>query len=336
MFYSRPDIAPLAWDLVAVPTPNGSRNFDGLTADGRPVDFRFSSGWLIVERGEPGADPDADMVEILSVPISPFGTMDILPEQICDILGLTVNGHKVDLPPWLGGSRGFDWSGRTTYWESTHRMLSDWDAEPFTEEVCRAFPGSIIIQPAWYKGPYKLRCRQIRFLMSTDDVATIGVGYDKSRLETLLAADEVPIDDFESVFEFSIEFSRAESPFEDITGKQYIDSRGAAKLALEYSTMRHRKYRIRTNYRTEDARAQDRMRKLQSVIDSYFGRGLEVVDLRSGKVLRQDLSDEEDSKSYSRKFRDWCFANPARFLYVWWEKGAAGENDVFVGMRPLR
>ena len=30
MFYSRPNIEPLGWDLVDLPTPNGSKNFDGL------------------------------------------------------------------------------------------------------------------------------------------------------------------------------------------------------------------------------------------------------------------------------------------------------------------
>ena len=56
MFYSRPKIEPLGWDLVDLPTPNGSKNFDALTSDGRPLDFRFSSGWLTVEQGEAGAE----------------------------------------------------------------------------------------------------------------------------------------------------------------------------------------------------------------------------------------------------------------------------------------
>src|SRR5262252_6155752 len=95
MFYSRPKIEPLHWDLVDLPTPNGSRNFDGLTSDRRPVDFRFSGGWLTVERGAPGASPDDPMEEALSIQIAPFGVLDIEPEQICDMLGLTINGRKI-------------------------------------------------------------------------------------------------------------------------------------------------------------------------------------------------------------------------------------------------
>ena len=149
------------------------------------------------------------MEEVLAAAISPFGTMDIQAEQLCDILGITVNGKKVDPPTRPGGARGFDWSGRTTYWESTHRMLPQWAAEPFTQKVCQAFPGSILIQPSWHNGPYKLGCRQIKFLMDTDAHVIIGIGYDKARLERMLETEDVPIPEFESLFEFSIEFSRA-------------------------------------------------------------------------------------------------------------------------------
>src|ERR1043165_1048525 len=123
MFYSRPDIDPLGWDLLDLPTPNGSRNFDARTSDDRPVDFRFSSGWLTVERGEPGAPQDETGTEtVLEKQIAPFGVMDIYPEQICDLLGLTVSGEKVVLEDLSPQARGFDWSGQTTYWVSTHRL----------------------------------------------------------------------------------------------------------------------------------------------------------------------------------------------------------------------
>src|ERR1700733_14319457 len=117
MFYSRPKVDALSWDLTDLPTPNGSKHFDAFTSDKRPVDFRFSGGWLTVEIGPAGAAPDGpDMKEVLSIPISPFGTMDIQPEQICDILGLTVNGQKIDSAGISTTARGFAWSGPTTCW----------------------------------------------------------------------------------------------------------------------------------------------------------------------------------------------------------------------------
>src|ERR1700674_363679 len=77
MFYSRPAIEPLAWDLTDWPAPNGSRYFDAPTPDRRPVSIRFGGGWLTVKRGPKNASLDCpDMEEILCVRIAPFGTMD--------------------------------------------------------------------------------------------------------------------------------------------------------------------------------------------------------------------------------------------------------------------
>src|SRR5580704_8677762 len=152
MFYSRPKIEPLGWDLVDLPTqsPDSDKHFDCRTSDMRPADLQFSGGWLTVARGAVNAPHDSDtMEEMLSVPISPFGTMDIYPEQLCDILGLTVNGRKIDASGLNELARGFDWSGRTTYWESTHLMKHRQDAEIFVREASRLFPGSTLVQPAW-------------------------------------------------------------------------------------------------------------------------------------------------------------------------------------------
>ena len=44
MFYSRPPIEPLGWDLTDWPRPEGSRSFDAFTSDQRPVHIRFSGG----------------------------------------------------------------------------------------------------------------------------------------------------------------------------------------------------------------------------------------------------------------------------------------------------
>src|ERR1051326_1279076 len=177
MFYSRPNIASLGWDLVALPTPNGSRNFDGLTHDGRPVDFRFSSGWLTVERGKPGADSDDEMETVLSQQISPFGVIDIDGEQICDILGLTVQGRKTEPERVSHLSRGFDWTGQTTYWRSTHRMLPQDYAEILTRKISQTFPGSVMVQPKWGTA-LGVRVRQIKFFMNSDEMVSIGVSYD--------------------------------------------------------------------------------------------------------------------------------------------------------------
>jgi hypothetical protein len=328
MFYSRPAIEPLGWDLFSLPVSDGCKHFDALTSDMRPVDFRFSGGWLTVERGPANAPPDSpDMEEVLSVPISPFGTMDIEPEQLCDILGLTVNGRKIDSAGIRTGARGFDLSGRTTYWQSTHLMEPDDDARLFIQALTDAFPGSILIQPQWGSHGHA-RCRQIKFLMESDELVTLGIDPDKALLRTMLAGVKVTWEEFESAFGYSIEFSRRDNSFQDVTGSRYIHQNGAAKHDLRYSVVHHRQYRICTQYRTEDPEAQARTRKLLSVIDTFFRRGLRMVDLQTGAVLMEDIPDDTDEKSYSIALRDRCLERPKNYLFV------GIKDSAFYGARP--
>jgi hypothetical protein len=272
------------------------------------------------------------METVLSMPISPFGTIDIFPEDICEILGLTVNGKQISAPPVAPGGLDFDWSGRTTYWVSTHRMMLRDDAETLVRRISNAFPGSVLLQPSWPEGPLKVRCRQIKFMMPTDTMVSIGVDCDKSRLDQMLAAEEVPTAEFEDVIRYRINLIRADHEGEDMTLKRHIDSRGARELDLDYDVIHHRRYRITTQYATDDARAQSIMKELLAIFDDYFYRGIQIVDLRTGAIVEEDLTDEEDTKSYSKTFRGWCLERPRRYLYV----GILGypDNKTFVGFRP--
>jgi len=338
MFYSRPDIEPLGWDLLDLPTPNGSKNFDARTSDDRPIDFRFSSGWLIVQRGEPGAPQDGtDMETVLEKQIAPFGVMDIFPEDICGILGLTVEGKKISLADLSPRARGFfDWSGRTTYWVSTHRMMWRDDAEELSEKITSAFPGSVILQPVWVTG-LRVRFREIRFLMRTDEMVSIGIDVDRTRLDTLLAREEISNEEFEDLVPFRIDFSRVDWGNEDLTGKRFIDERGAAKLDLKYEVTAQRRYRILTQFATDDSRAQQIMAGLLRIVNEHFCRGLRVVDLQTGDVIAEDRTDEEDTRSYSKHLRDWCLERPDRYLYVDINRHPSepGQGWKFVGLQPL-
>jgi hypothetical protein len=325
MFYSRPKIEPLGWDLIGLPEANGSRNFDGTTSDGQhAIDFRFSSGWLTVTR---------DSEEVLSLQIAPFGIMDIWPEQICDILGLTIDGEKVSLDPISSLSRGFDWSGQTTYWRSKHRMNWDTDAETLVRIINETFPGSVLLQPSWGSG-LRVRSRQIKFMMRTDEMVSIGIDCEKDRLERMLAAETVSDDEFESILTYRIDVIRSDHYGEDLTGIRFIKSKGADELQLDYDVTAQRKFRIETTFRTDDMRAQSIMKKLLAIIDGFFCRGMQVVNLQTGSIMGEDSTDdEEDSKSYSRSLRDWCMERPRRFLFVSTHQDR--DERLFVGYRPL-
>jgi hypothetical protein len=181
MFYSRPDIEPLAWDLLDLPTPNGSRNFGARTSDGRPIDFRFSSGWLTVERGEPGArDKETDSETVLSVQVAPLGVTDIYPEDLYDILGFTVPGRMISSSELSAQPARFRLVG-------PHDVLGHAQDDGSrrrrgtVEKIIAAFPGSVLRQPAWGSG-LRVRFREIRFMMNSDEMVSIGVDVDRPRL----------------------------------------------------------------------------------------------------------------------------------------------------------
>ena len=330
MFYGRPAIEALRWDLTALPIPDGSRNFAAVTSDGRPVDLRFSSGWLTVERGEAGASPDSNLDEVLSMPISPFGVVDISPEQLCDILGLTVRGEAVIAPDHYG-MRGFDWSGRTISWSSTHRMLATGDAEVLTAAICDAVGDVVLLQPVWEWQPPRVRCRSIRFLMASDEIVTFAVGLDPSRLAKLREADEIPLEEFDRLLDPRIDLWRSDRG-ENLTGADLIRRRAPA-LGVDYEVIPHRRYQLSIKYRTADPIAHTHVSSVLRVLDRHMCRGLDVVDLETGAVLRQDREDEEDTRSYSVRLRDWCLERPNRFISV--EVRREGSREQYVGYRPL-
>jgi hypothetical protein len=337
MFYSRPKVEPFGWDLVDYPTQNGSKHFDATTSDGRPVDFRFGGGWLSVEIGPPGSSPDGPgMKEVLSLPISPFGTMDIQPEQICDILGLTVNGNKIDSAGIATGARGFDWSGNSTYWESTHMMLPSDDPRIFVQKLRDAFPEGFLVQPEW--GSHgQLRCRQVRFLMASDKIVALGIGPDQAMIEKTLSGEKISTEEFEATFAFCILFVHDEPILGDVTGGKYIHQNGAADLGLKYFTIDHRRYRISVQYPTRNQMARVRMKILMTLIDSYFCRGLRAVNLQTGAVIAENLIDDQDKRSYSIALRDRWLEDPSRYLFVGRTIPAdefGGEGGVYYGLRP--
>lgn len=330
MFYGRPAIERLGWDLTALPEPYGSRNFHAVTVDGRPLDMRFSSGWLTLERGAVGASHDDALEEVLSQQISPFGTIDITPEQLCDILGFTVRGAVVtDADDY--GMRGFDWSGRTMTWMSTHRMRDRDDAEVLTAAICAAAGDTVLLQPEWRWTPARVRCRSIRFLMASDEIVTFAVGLDPARLARLCDDDDIPLEEFERLLDPRIDLWRSDSG-QDLTGRQFLRQR-APDREFSYDVTPHRQYHFSIKFRPDDAHAQAVTTRVLQALERHIARGFDVVDLESGAVLHRDLEDEEDTRSYSRALKDWCLERRDRFIAVGTYRD--GSSVRYVGYRPV-
>jgi len=169
-------------------------------------------------------------------------------------------------------------------------------------------------------------------MMRTDEMVSIGIDCDRASLERMLAAETVSNDEFNDVLTHRIDVIRDDHPGDDLTGIRFIRSKGADELELDYDVTAQRRYRIATDFRTDDALAQDIMKKLLAIIDRFFCRGLQVVNLQTGAFIAEDRSDEEDTQSYSKTLRDWCMERPRRYLHVGL---LPGEERVWVGYRPL-
>jgi hypothetical protein len=91
---------------------------------------------------------------------------------------------------------------------------------------------------------------------------------------------------------------------------------------------------------TEDAYAQFLMKELLPVIDRYFSRGFQLVNLQTGEVIGEDLTDQYDTKSYSNTLMDRCLARSKQYLFVsssdMPDSPITSKDSIFFGARPLR
>src|SRR5262249_55333008 len=158
--------------------------------------------------------------------------------------------------------------------------------EILVRTIMETFPGSVLIQPSWGSG-LRVRSRQIKFLMKTDEMVSIGIDCDKARLGKMLEAETISNDEFHSILAHRIDVIRGDTG-EDMTGIRFIRSKGADELNLDYEATAHRRYRIETDFLTSDARAQEIMKKLLSIIDHFFCRGIQVVNLQTGAIIAED------------------------------------------------
>lgn len=214
-------------------------------------------------------------------------------------------------------------------------MQSTDDARIFVQELRDVFPGSILVQPEW--GSHgQLRCRKIRFLMASDELAALGTDPDETLLQKALSGAKISTEEFESVFAYRIDLRRMERIGEDVTGARYILNHGAAELDLHYFTIPHHLYRICTQYLTADAEAQARTKRLLSLIKVSFCIGLTAVNLQTRGVVTENMRDDSDTRSYSIALRDEWLAKPDRYLFVGKtirDDEFGGEGGVFYGAR---
>ncbi|MEQ1704995.1 MAG: hypothetical protein ABL867_03365, partial [Rickettsiales bacterium] len=169
MYFTRPKIKPLNWDLKEL-VDNGIYSFYGITSDNTDVDIKYRGGWLQVWHGDSGILTGDANHQVVKERIGPPYHGGLLAEQACDLLGITINGKKpilteeqrlqtAEYEPIL------DWSGETTYWQSFNYMFYD-DASNFMDDIEASFSDISLLQFKWIddrKNNIKRKCRKVPF-----------------------------------------------------------------------------------------------------------------------------------------------------------------------------
>lgn len=343
MFYSRPDIEPLGWDLKELPVVVGPKNYLAMTIDGKIIGFRFSSGWLHVRYSEPGGTDNFFQMEkeLYKKPIAPFGVMDILPEQLCDILGLTVQGQKVSysyeqfIASYAGGGRYIDLSGDTIYWVSTHKFMPRDDFTFFVDSIRAIFPDVFLFQTVLNKN-HKLRVRCLDFAIDTDEHIILAFGGPKTAREQVLENPSA----LGKIFPFKLRLSCREIPSIDPSGNRHIREKGALKYGAKFQTIRFVTYKLNAEYRADNDFAHKSMERVQLLLDEYFYKDLCAVNLVTGEILEDDVHGTGDADSYSQAMRNWCLEKShkgerySRYINVGVRNPNTNSDPVFTGTRP--
>lgn len=320
MFFARPKIRKLGWNLEGPLLPYGSKNHHGRTIDGKPIDVRFSSGYLSVKIGPEGAEPTSqEMKEILISCIAPFGTMDILPEQICDILGITIAGEKIfyNGPP---PSYGIDLSGNTTYWASEHMMMLHHDATEFVDLVCETIPNVILEQQQFARDYKTSRRRSIPFIIDTD----------KNVLIQISSATQDSNQPLKSIPDFTAHFSTNGREVSH-SSKEIVTRAGGKDLLDKVRLNASLNWGLRFQFTTDDVSSRRSAAKLVHLVNKYFYGRTQMLDLSTGRIILNTFG--YNKISFSKNFYEWCLDNPTRYLKVGSFKNTDGQ-EVFYGIRP--
>lgn len=150
MFYSRPNLPKLGIDLVKLEGGGmAPSQFEGKTADGRPIYIRYRGGYFSVQLGKPGQSV-YEGEEILAADFGPGLHGAMLLEQACDLAGITINGSKpvLTLERWREASEEaayLDFSGRSTYWIRDLSM-SRQAGECLLERFKQRFPNLLMLE----------------------------------------------------------------------------------------------------------------------------------------------------------------------------------------------
>ena len=334
MFYTRPKIEPLNLDLVRL-EGGGScpSQFNGTTVDGKSLYIRYRGGWLSAEWDDPGHEKGLEGQKLVEAQIGPMFHGDILMEQVCDLLGLTLFGVT---PPFTEEDRIktanhswiLDWSGRTTYWEEPLQVTKEGGTH-FVEALQAAFGDVTILEVGWRQSNRVYSERGS--VGECEGQATIGINADRARLQSMLSSEHVQLSELKSLFshvvDFRFDWSRRPDRefyhnYEQFIAKFFEAFGNEAVLAdRNFGT-------IRGEFATNDPSSEQFVSNLYEVIEACFSRQAAWVDPQ-GTILR--LWDKH--VLHSRDLAEWCRRSPNH--YISWGEKDFGNGKIIAGLKAF-
>jgi hypothetical protein len=328
-------LPPMELDLVEVSGGGASPSeFEGRTADDRPVYIRYRWGWLTICVGPPGAedvDYQDERYQLLSREIADGYHGYITLEQVSDLTGITVRGRRLSLSPedWdvredLGGCR--DFSGRIWSWERQLNCTLA-DMARFEAALLAAFPGST-------------RLKYVRTIVRPGNAGDLPVR------RTLEPADPGPA----SIVGIGGDQEEVRRRFDGSRGAARGELRTAFTLAIELYAFAHshphRRMRRRSltlpwivadvapwrlgTLSSEFVGAEPASRaafdKASRLADEHFTRRAQCFDLETRRPLGFEFRDTWIGRDVER----WCLARRKRYVEV------RCTEERWLGWRPAR
>lgn len=330
MLYIVQDIKPLNIDLIALPISEGSRNLYATAVDGTQIGIRLSSGYLEVRSSPEDETNDYFAMKkiLFSKKIFPYYLDDPDPAVFCELLGLTVQGERVQSPLI---QNGYDLSRKTSYWYSEHLTRFYDDASQFIDIIMKKLPNARLFQHQLDTDGITMRWREVTFFMNQDESIVVVVGNKNNDLQDKLNKGEK----LQSLAPFTFRFYRSSfMNSRDASGRDIIERFAPKNKKLDYQILRVLKYTLSAQFDTDDSYSQSQMREIICTINSYFKNNSKAVNLENGNLLCEEILSafQAYKPSYSKKLEGWCLEKNNRYIQV----GHTRFNDeaIFYGWRP--
>jgi hypothetical protein len=141
-WFGRPVLPQLGIDLAAFDQA-GVFLYEGVTTGGRPIRAKYRSGALRIGFGDTGE-------ELLSARIGGGLDYGMLPEQVCDLAGMTVLGRAPEISPEaIANARygAIDWSGKTLHLRQWMSVTEEGERrlQAAVDELARCWPARLTV-----------------------------------------------------------------------------------------------------------------------------------------------------------------------------------------------